>query len=254
MIIQSSALILLFAAVATAQFNVDRPPVLADHDGRPGCQTRYEFRRLWRNNLVPDQYWECRRWNERAEVRYCPMATRFQDSWQTCIPITQWEWTPYIEPPTRAGVPSPYECEELIIDPPEECNPTTTTSTVAPTGTTTMSTGSTTTETGVTDSTAQPEIIKCAGAHPWQHSSGELECNQGPPSERCSIFIINRRVPTTNPYVFYECNYPNQWVRRTCSNDKCYDPSVRSCVTPLIWRNRCQLWISHNSRLLGYTK
>lgn len=110
-------------AVTSAQV-ASRPP--ADHDGQPGCGVRYEFTRLWRDNFNSSLYWRCEQWQVPARSIRCPSATWFQDSWQTCVPFHEWQWTPYSDPPTHPGSPPNEECEELVIEQPEECIPVTT--------------------------------------------------------------------------------------------------------------------------------
>lgn len=107
----------LFASTVYGQAGMPRS------DGRPGCSIRYEFRRSWRNNFVPEQYWECRQWGQPAERRYCPEGTRFADSWQTCVPYMQWQWTPYSEPPTVAGAFFNEQCVEIVMPQPDACLP-----------------------------------------------------------------------------------------------------------------------------------
>lgn len=142
----TSLLILVICVLTTVTGQVangnngEIPVLVADDDGQPGCATRFEFRRLWRNNLVPEQYWECTEWQRPARLRYCPVATRFQDAWQTCVPANKWEWMPFFDPPTRPGDEKYHEqCEEVIIETPDECKPTEGTTTgpsVTTTGTT----------------------------------------------------------------------------------------------------------------------
>lgn len=102
----------IFASVAS-QCHLRNVEMIPQHDGQPGCQIRYEFTRRWRNNYDNSLYWECRLWSVPAEQRSCPPGTLFQDSWQTCLPAGMWEWTPYSEPPTRAGQNNEDQCEPL---------------------------------------------------------------------------------------------------------------------------------------------
>lgn len=168
-------LICILAMSVSGQLNNNfQPPVAAD-DGRPGCATRYEFRRLWRNNLLPEQYWQCTQWQVPAQVRYCPVATRFQDAWQTCVPFKRWEWMPYFSPPTRPGDHFLEQCEEVIVELPDECKTTETTqdpatitpghsTTPIPVTTTPISTPPSTTEgtTTFSPSTTEPDTTVSA--------------------------------------------------------------------------------------------
>lgn len=121
---------------------------LSTTDGQPGCRTRYEFTRLWRNNLAPHQFWECTNFGVPAAVRECPPGTFFQDSWQTCVPEALFEWTPAYNPPSQPGdifsPCQPFEPEHSVTEcppcvtvcPPCEyttiCPPCVTTTTLCP--------------------------------------------------------------------------------------------------------------------------
>lgn len=251
-------LILIIGLLATvsAQGGPPPPELTADHDGQPGCATRYEFRRLWRNNLVPEQFWECRQWQEPAQVRYCPMATRFQDSWQTCVPNGQWQWTPYYDPPTRPGNFTADECEEVVLAP-NECQPTepVSTTTAVPMTTTTglPGTGSTpnfdtttttvliTTEwTPTTTTEAHLENRECIGSGSNQNWPGWVNCDLPPSASSCTVSSINRRIPTRDPYVYYQCTFQQGWVQMRCTDDNCFDAARNACVLPQAWRQVCR--------------
>lgn len=128
------------SVLATRSFS-DLSTFTPPHDGQPGCGIRYEFSRSWRHNLEPENYWKCTEWQQPADLKTCPPGTRFQDSWQTCVRFSDWEWTPYSEPPTR-----PYEyvdeCVEILLDTddpnqgPCECPGDSTENTTIGTGTT----------------------------------------------------------------------------------------------------------------------
>lgn len=107
---------------------------LSTGDGQPGCQTRYEMNRLWRNNLHPDMYWECRTLGEAAVGRRCAPSTFFLDHWQTCVPGSMYETTPTYDPPS-----SPESCVDCPPCGPEIQSTTTTVvvSTTTPATTTT---------------------------------------------------------------------------------------------------------------------
>lgn len=291
-------------AVTSAQV-VSPPP--ADHDGQPGCGVRYEFTRLWRNNFNNGLYWRCEQWRVPARSVQCPSATWFQDSWQTCVPFHKWQWTPYSDPPTHPGSRPSEECEELVIEGPDECIPVTTppptivdttTSPASPTPpivttpettppttpsttpvttpettpttedpcpcnpTTTAPTTTTpvpcpcevTTETTQTpttigtiplesstqETTTQQAIIECVGATPEQHSPGSDACLDPPPLADCNITTVTRRLPTRNPYVFFECTFNQGWVERRCLLANCFSAAWSQCVAPRLWNNSCR--------------
>lgn len=69
-------------------------------DGQPGCRTRYELTRLWRNNHDSHSYWMCSTLGEAAVSISCAPGTSFQDHWQTCVPSSSYEWTPAFNPPS----------------------------------------------------------------------------------------------------------------------------------------------------------
>lgn len=244
-----TTLILAIGILATAvsgQVGPPLPEIPADHDGQPGCATRFEFRRLWRNNLVPEQYWECRQWQEPARVRYCPVATRFLDSWQTCVPYEQWLWTPYLEPPTRPFNAAQDECEELVLIP-DECytqattpNPTTQTTTEQVTGGSTPSPTTTTAAPPVVPTEAPQENRQCIGANNSQHWPGWVDCDRPPSSDSCNIYNTHRRIPTRDPYVYFQCTWNFGWVEMRCTNFTCFDTSRSFCVVPQAWRQGCR--------------
>lgn len=76
---------------------------LSTGNGQPGCRTRYEFTKLWRNNHQPSMYWECVEVGQAAVSRDCPPETLFLDYWQTCVPGSRYEWTPPYDPPSSPG-------------------------------------------------------------------------------------------------------------------------------------------------------
>ena len=242
------------------------PP--AEYNGMPGCNSRYEFRRLWRNNFIPEQYWECVSWGQPAASRNCPPATRFQDAWQTCVPYNQWEWTPYSDPPTKPceqvnecdewiGAPKepeipPWECPD--VEPTTRTTPTmpttpttspstmtpeveSSTTTESPTMTTTTEATTTTTE-AVTTSTQSP-LGQCNGANVAQHRPGVTDCSRVPPREDCHVLTVGRRIPTRDPYVYFECNFWSGWIQQRCPGISCFDGGRSLCIHPQIWNNVC---------------
>lgn len=108
---------------------------VSTRDGQPGCRTRYEFTRFWRNNHQSGQYWECVSFGVPATIRNCPPATLFQDYWQTCVPETMYQWTPTYDAPSSPGdLVGP--CQDWVENSVTECPPcvveTTTTTTLCP--------------------------------------------------------------------------------------------------------------------------
>uniref|UniRef100_A0A7G3ATC8 Putative mucin-2-like bombus impatiens n=1 Tax=Lutzomyia longipalpis TaxID=7200 RepID=A0A7G3ATC8_LUTLO len=118
--------------------------VLCQNDGRPGCMTRYEFKRFWRNRLDNSVFFNCTVWGE-SRVIACPPGTLFQEAWQTCVPANRFQETPFYDPPTSAYTSDETMCKEIIFPPqckPDENNPPT--STPHPTDTTDETTESST--------------------------------------------------------------------------------------------------------------
>lgn len=113
---------------------------LSTGDGRPGCQTRYEMNRLWRNNLFLDLYWECTILGQAAVERRCAPSTFFLEHWQTCVPESMYESTPTYDPPS-----SPENCADCPPCEPQNSGQTTSTTAVVST-TTPATTTITTTE------------------------------------------------------------------------------------------------------------
>jgi hypothetical protein len=71
-----------------------------DHgDGRPAC-IQAEMNRPWRNNWDPVHYWECLTLNTPAVAVRCPNEHLFLESALTCVPWSQWVWTPPCNPPS----------------------------------------------------------------------------------------------------------------------------------------------------------
>lgn len=111
---------------------------LSTSDGQPGCRTAYELSRLWRNNFEISLYWECTVIGRDADPRVCPPGTAFQDQWQTCVPMSTFEWTPPYDPPSRVGQPwsvtecPPCDTTTTTLCPPCPPEDTTTTTTVCP--------------------------------------------------------------------------------------------------------------------------
>lgn len=92
-------------------------------NGHPGCRTHYELTRLWRNNFRPELYWECTTLGVPAVSRNCAPETVFLEHWQTCVPLSKYEDTPFYEPPSRPEdaveiCPPCPPCETTTVRPP----------------------------------------------------------------------------------------------------------------------------------------
>lgn len=157
-------LLVLCCAITYSSGHAIRKWQVSTGDGQPGCRTRYEFTKLWRNNLERGQYWECVNIGQAAVARHCPPSTAFLDHWQTCVPDSMYEWTPPYDPPSSPGV-ALNPCWDLAetgdscnSTDPCCCDPITPTTTVPVISTTTMMT-TTTTTTQAQETTTQASFI-----------------------------------------------------------------------------------------------
>ncbi|XP_055376308.1 uncharacterized protein LOC129608672 [Condylostylus longicornis] len=73
------------------------------HNGRPNCITRIELeQRNWRNNFDPTRYWICSKERVPATEAKCPDQQFFIGTKNKCVPISEWVWTPPVDPPSLA--------------------------------------------------------------------------------------------------------------------------------------------------------
>lgn len=107
--------VLLLAALCIWQVQAVEKWTYSGTDGQPGCRSRFEFTKFFRHNINSNEFWECVRWDQPAQVRTCPPFTFFQDSWQTCVAERVFEWTPRIDPPTSA-LDNIQACEPVMQD------------------------------------------------------------------------------------------------------------------------------------------
>lgn len=265
---QDLILVILLVSAVYSVSSEDRygpPNIRPSHDGQPGCGIRYEFRRLWRNNFNPEVYWECVHWRNPALQRTCPSSTYFQDSWQTCVPFTQWQWTPYSEPPTRPGCEAVAECEEIVVvpEPETECpwkcpnnnqtmttpgpdiqttseiNLNVTSSSPAPNTTSIVTEVPTTPEGGEGGGTDTEGMGRCEGASDYQHNPGTMSCFR--PQCTISQWQEGTLYPTRDPTHFYQCGPgTNNLFTMPCAPGTCFSFRHQVCIHPRDWQNDCQ--------------
>lgn len=247
------ALVLASALTWQADASNGPPNISPSDDGQPGCGIRYEFRRLWRNNQIPEQFWECKTWRHPAVRRYCPPGTRFQDSWQTCVPFTVWQWTPYFDPPTRP-CETVDECQEVVINPPEpedcecppvtpppdecECPPVTPPCTTEDPNDTTWTPPTIPTTEDPSSTEESNPIGICPGATDSQHDPGTMSCA----APQCTIqeWLTGTLWPTRDPIFFYQCGPGSGNLEtKTCAPGTCFSFQDQVCVHPRNWRNDC---------------
>lgn len=207
--------------------------LVAPHDGQPGCAIRYEFRRQWRNNFNPENFWECTRWREAATQRNCPPFTRFQESWQTCVPENQWEWTPYMEPPTRPGSGQVEECDELETDTCECPDPT------PPTPPTADPPVDTTTPIIPTEGPDDKARLPCPGASDEQNGAvGEMSCFK--PECTMQQWLDGTLYPTEDPTHFFQCGPGTGNIfRMPCGPGTCFSFRHQVCIHIRDWFPDC---------------
>ncbi|XP_055693627.1 uncharacterized protein LOC129796010 [Lutzomyia longipalpis] len=225
--------LLFFALCISAVICVDfggRPLPLND-DGQPGCRTRREFGRFWRNHQDPSRYWECTAWAVGAEVRHCPQYTQFQEEWQTCVPEHMWQWSPPMSPPSRP-TDTVNPCEPLDL--PAPC-PTTPCPPCPPDGTTTT----TACPPCPPDPETPPEEPPpdnglCFGPPP---ANGGLSCL--PPTCTADEMARNLLFPSRTPTRFYRCAGIGFPVTIECAPGTCFHFAHQVCVNPQDWENSC---------------
>ena len=235
-------LVLLVALAWSSALAVENPAPL--HDGQPGCHIRFEFQRLWRNHFVPEQYWECVDWGLPARARKCPPNTLFQDAWQTCVPYTQWEWTPYMNPPTRP-CEAHDQCIGLETDGRESAEieqcPV-----EAPTVPTTANPTTPIWEVPTTDEGANGEPIEsvpffiCPGSTEEQHTPGPMNCVR--PECTMEDWMSGRLFPTNDPTLYFKCGpgTGNVFIMQ-CAPETCFSVQDQVCVHFRKWTNVCNL-------------
>ncbi|GAB0090089.1 hypothetical protein DMENIID0001_047650 [Sergentomyia squamirostris] len=209
-----------------------RPLPLSD-DGQPGCRTRREFGRFWRNHEDPSRYWECTAWATGAEVRHCPQFTRFQEEWQTCVPEHLWNWSPPLSPPSRPG-DAVNPCEPLDLSTPCPPNGGPTPCPPCPDETTTVVCPPCPPEDPGTPENPPPEEAVCWGPPP---ANGGLSCT----APSCSFDEMNRNLlfPSRTPTQFFRCAGVGFPVIINCAPGTCFDFVQQVCVHPRDWSNSC---------------
>ncbi|XP_055705685.1 peritrophin-55-like [Phlebotomus papatasi] len=226
--------LIIFALCLGASVAVDfggRPLPQSDEDGQPGCRTRREFGRFWRNHEDPTRYWECVAWAQGAESRNCPPFTQFQEEWQTCVPEHLWQWSPPLSPPSRP-TDTVNPCEPLDL--PTPCPPGQTTTPCPPCP-----------PEGETTTLCPP----CPDVPPEEPPPGEPQCVGPPPITgglscnvpACTIDEFNRNVlfPSLTPTQFYQCAGVGFPVVMPCSPGTCFQFEQQVCVHPSNWTNTC---------------
>ncbi|XP_055697274.1 integumentary mucin C.1-like [Phlebotomus papatasi] len=245
----------------------------AQYDGQPGCLIRYEFdHRYWPNNFDRHAYWECQEWGVGAVRHECPPNMSFQASELKCVPDSDWQKTPYSEPPTRPGYTSHDQCEPFTPCPTTESTTTTpyttttTTTTPCTTTTTTPCTTTTTTEpapyptdttppctttspkpctTCPTDPTRPPPTPEpfpvdgeCPGAAQHQYEAGPHSCE--PPPCTAEQWLKGTLLPTRDPTKFFQCGpgVGNLFIM-PCAPGTCFSFDHQVCVHNYDWKNPC---------------
>ncbi|XP_059607769.1 uncharacterized protein LOC132255672 [Phlebotomus argentipes] len=196
-------------------------PMPQSGDGQPGCRTRGEFGRLWRNHEDPTRYWECVAWAQGAEVRHCAPYTQFQEEWQTCVPEHLWQWSPPMSPPSRP-TDTVNPCQPLDLPTPCPPCPEDTTTTLCPPCP------------EQPPEEPPPDNQLCVGPPP---SNGGLSCTV----PVCSADEFNRNVlfPSRTATQFYQCAGIGLPVARACAPGTCFDFAQQVCVQPQFWSNAC---------------
>ncbi|KAM7360719.1 uncharacterized protein ACRADG_007217 [Cochliomyia hominivorax] len=95
-------LLILFAVIsafiATNKVEAQGNPL---YTGQPGCLTVEELSVVlyphFRNKRA---YWRCSVLGQAATFELCPIGEGFLAAEKTCVPWTEWYWTPTVAPPS----------------------------------------------------------------------------------------------------------------------------------------------------------
>lgn len=79
-------------------------------NGRPGCKTHLEVRfKYFQYENDPLMYWECKELNVDADCVLCPRGHLFSMFMRRCVPTEQYDWHPFVHPPSSSGNDT-FEC------------------------------------------------------------------------------------------------------------------------------------------------
>lgn len=72
-------------------------------DGKPACIPAERQQGKWPNNFDPTRYWFCAPAPSTASAVdiECDAGEAFNAATLTCVPWGQWQWHPYVNPPSQ---------------------------------------------------------------------------------------------------------------------------------------------------------
>ncbi|SPP81096.1 uncharacterized protein LOC117583433 [Drosophila guanche] len=70
--------------------------------GQPGCQTEQEIAvATYPHFYLKSSYWICSTQGVPATLAACPIPSAWLDSAKSCVPWSEWYWTPTALPPSE---------------------------------------------------------------------------------------------------------------------------------------------------------